>query len=64
MFSALETCPNENRYAEAVAPDLAVGERPGVNSAPSVFVNGTKLSAPSYEALSDAVNAALAKDGS
>ncbi len=61
---ALETCLNENRYAEAVASDLATGERLGVNSTPSVFVDGTKLSAPSYGALSDAINAALAEAGS
>ncbi len=58
--AALHTCIDEQRYADDVTSDLEMGQAIGVNSTPSLFVNGTKLEAANdYEAVKAAIDAAL-----
>ena len=56
----LRTCIDEQRYAAEVTSDLDMAQAVGVNSTPSLFVNGTKLEAANdYEAVKEAIDAAL-----
>ena len=56
----LRTCIDEQRYAAEVTSDLDMAQAVGVNSTPSLFVNGTKLeNANDYEAVKEAIDAAL-----
>ncbi len=64
----IETCLEERRHIDTVNADLALGRGLGVTSTPTVFVNDQMVetngrSDPSYEAISAAVNAALATAG-
>ncbi|CAN5762469.1 DsbA family protein [soil metagenome] len=56
----LRACTDERRYADAVTSDLDMAQAVGVNSTPSLFVNGTKLeNANDYAAVKEAIDAAL-----
>lgn len=55
----LKSCINGNDTRSLVDADRAVGIKAGVNSTPSVFVNGQKVANPTYENLSQAIDAAL-----
>lgn len=58
--AALRLCVDEKRYASDVESDLNMGTAIGVNSTPSLFVNGEKLTAANdYEAVKAAIDAAL-----
>ncbi len=57
----LSSCLSERRYSDAVSEDRAMGERLGVNSTPSVFVNGEKVASPSYGAIRTAIEQALSE---
>jgi protein-disulfide isomerase len=60
-------CFNENRYRSEIQADRAEGERLGGGpiGTPSIFVNGEQLTpgfVPSFEQISEAVEAALAQN--
>lgn len=59
--TTFDACLNENRYADAIAADLALGESRGVGSTPSFFLNG-QLIAGAYplETFNSAIAAAAA----
>jgi len=61
------TCFDEGKYAAKIADDLDEGNRRGVNSTPTFFVNQTEIQFPSFEALygklTEAIDAALATPG-
>ena len=50
---------NSGRYADKVRRDLEEGSRVGVNATPTLFLNGQRVSDPSYEGLKAAIDAAL-----
>lgn len=59
--TAFGACLDENRYADAIAADQALGTSRGVDSTPSFFLNN-KLMAGAYplETFNQAINVALA----
>ena len=58
--TALRTCVDEERYANEVASDLELGRAVGVNSTPSLFVDGTRLeNSNDYETVKKAIDTAL-----
>jgi len=61
-MDAFNVCFEENRYASRIQQDLVLGQSFGVSGTPSVFVNGTIVTpgfVPSYEAMVEAIEAAL-----
>ena len=54
------TCLDTDATAARVDADEAQAERAGVNSTPSVFVNGKKVESPTLEEISAAIDAASA----
>ena len=61
-MSVFKTCFDENRYRKQIEQDTADGVAIGVSGTPSVFVNGLQITPgyiPSYEELSQAIEAAL-----
>ena len=50
---------DSGKFADKVQRDLRDGQRIGVNSTPTLFVNGRRVSDNSYESLKTAVEAAL-----
>jgi protein-disulfide isomerase len=55
--ASLKTCIEERRYKDRVDSERDMGLGVGVNGTPSVFVNGKKLDAPSFESIKAAVEA-------
>lgn len=55
----LEKCVQGNRYSDEVAEHMAQAEELGVNSTPTFFVNGRKMSERSYEAFSRLIDEEL-----
>ena len=55
---ALRTCIDERRFAERVESERAMGAAAGVNSTPSVFVNGEKVERPDFNSINAAVQRA------
>ncbi len=51
----LSTCINEQQFADRVEAERAMGAAAGVNSTPSVFVNGERVERPTFEAIRTAV---------
>jgi protein-disulfide isomerase len=65
-LDAFNKCFQANTYKDAIESDIAAGKMKGVTGTPSVFVNGEQLTpgyVPSFEQISQAVDAALAKSG-
>lgn len=56
---ALRSCIDEERYAEQVQAERAMGVAAGVTGTPSIFVNGVKVDNFSYDNISAAINTAL-----
>lgn len=52
---------DSGKFSDKVRRDVFDGQRVGVNSTPSLFLNGRPLSDRSYEALKAAIEAALKK---
>jgi protein-disulfide isomerase len=50
---------DSGKFADKVQRDLADGQRVGVNSTPTIFVNGRRVGDNSYESLKAALDAAL-----
>lgn len=62
-MDAFNQCFQANKYKDDIESDLAAGRMKGVTGTPSVFVNGEHLTpgfVPSFEQISQAVDAALA----
>jgi protein-disulfide isomerase len=62
-MDAFNACFDENRYKNEIDQDYLAGQAAGVQGTPSVFVNGTLVTpgyVPSFEDLSQAIEAALA----
>ncbi len=55
----LRTCIDERRYADRVEAESRMGSAAGVNSTPSVYVNGEKVERPDFNSVSAAVQSAL-----
>jgi predicted DsbA family dithiol-disulfide isomerase len=55
----LETCVLGHRYSDEVAEQMGQAEELGVNSTPTFFVNGRKMSERSYEAFSRLIDEEL-----
>lgn len=57
----LNTCLSENRYADRIEADKAMGEAVGVQGTPSLFVNGqqVKITAKNYDEYYEQIKAAL-----
>jgi protein-disulfide isomerase len=54
------TCLDSGKYAKEVDADMQDGQRAGVNSTPSFFINGQPLSgAASFESFQELVDEAL-----
>jgi len=65
-MAAFNACFKENRYESEINADLEKGRSFQVSGTPSVFVNGRILTpgfVPSFEQISQAVDAALAEAG-
>lgn len=65
-MDAFNKCFQADSYHDEIASDLAAGRMKEVKGTPSVFVNGEHLTpgyVPSYEQISQAVEAALATQG-
>ena len=56
----VRTCIDEREFADRVEGERQMGAAAGVNSTPSVFVNGEKVDNPSFNAISAAVQSAQA----
>ena len=50
---------DSGKFAESVQRDLEDGMKLGINGTPTIFINGRRVSAKSYEDLKASVNAAL-----
>lgn len=59
-----DRCVRSGIKKDTILADYAAGEGAGVNSTPTYFINGTKTSANTLEAISAAVDAALAQASS
>jgi len=65
-MDSFNSCFQANKYREVIQEDLNEGRSRGVQGTPSVFVNGQQLAPgfiPSYDQISQAVEAALASGG-
>ena len=63
-IDSFNTCLDSNRYADAVAADLAAGSELGVTGTPAVFINGIFLSgAQPFEEFSKIIDAELSRNG-
>ena len=65
-MDSFNSCFEANKYKAQIDEDLAAGNRAGVTGTPSLFVNGQQLTPgfiPSFEDISQAVEAALAASG-
>jgi protein-disulfide isomerase len=63
-MNEFRACFDANQYKAQIQQDYQQGEALGVHSTPTVFVNGTEVTPgyiPSYQDLSKAIDAALAK---
>jgi protein-disulfide isomerase len=58
---AFNACLDSGKYRDAVERSTAEGRSLGVNSTPSLFLNGTKIEWQGWEALKQAIDAALAQ---
>lgn len=54
-----DTALDSGKFADKVQRDILDGQRAGVNSTPSFFVNGVRVGDRTYEALKAAIDAAL-----
>jgi protein-disulfide isomerase len=66
-MDAFNTCFQANTFKDEIETDLAAGRMKGVTGTPSVFVNGEILTPgfiPSFDEMSQAIDAALAGSGS
>lgn len=58
-----QSCFDENRFEDQIQEDFIAGQQAGVQGTPSVFVNGQQVApgfVPSYQQMSEAIEAALA----
>jgi len=65
-MNKFNSCFQANTYKESIESDLAAGRMKGVTGTPSIFVNGEHLTpgfVPSFDEISQAVDAALAASG-
>jgi protein-disulfide isomerase len=65
-MTAFNSCFSANKYSADIEADLQLGTAAGVNSTPTVIINGTKpfpTTIPTYEELKTAIDAALASGG-
>jgi len=65
-MKAFNSCFQADTYRDEIESDLAAGRMKGVQGTPSVFVNGEILTpgyVPSFDEISQAVDAALAESG-
>jgi protein-disulfide isomerase len=65
-MNAFNSCFQADTYRDEIDADLAAGRMKDVTGTPSVFVNGEHLTpgyVPSFEQISQAVDAALARSG-
>jgi len=59
---AFNQCLDSGKFAEAIRADMAQGEKLGVNSTPSIFVNGRALvGAQPFEAFKAIIDEELAR---
>ena len=60
--TAFNQCLDSGKFAEAIRADMAQGEKLGVNSTPSIFVNGRALvGAQPFEAFKAIIDEELAR---
>jgi protein-disulfide isomerase len=59
-MGAFQKCFNSNQFKGDIEADLALGQQYGVNSTPSVFVNGVMVESPDPTLIQQAIEAALA----
>jgi protein-disulfide isomerase len=59
-MTAFKKCFNSNQFKSDIQADLAKGTQLGVNSTPSVFVNGALVDSPDPTSIQQAIEAALA----
>jgi len=65
-MGSFDSCFEANKYKAQIDEDLEEGKRVGVTGTPSLFVNGQQLTPgfiPSYDEISQAVEAVLAASG-
>jgi len=65
--NAFNACLDSGRYQDSIEKDYSDGRQMGVSGTPAVFVNGVQLSpgfVPSFDVISQAVEAALSGGGS
>jgi protein-disulfide isomerase len=65
-MQAFNACFDENRYQDEIEADLASGQSVGVTGTPAVVLNGQIVTpgfVPSFDQISEAVQAALAAPG-
>ena len=63
-IDSFNTCLDTDRYADAVAADLAAGSQLGVTGTPAVFINGIFLSgAQPFEEFAKIIDAELSRNG-
>ena len=66
-MGAFRQCFNENRFEDQINADLEQGIQAGVQGTPTVFVNGERVGdpgfVPTYEQISQAIEAGLAAGG-
>ena len=55
----LRTCIDERQFADRVEAESRMGSAAGVNSTPSVYVNGTKVERADFNSVNAAVQSAL-----
>ena len=60
--AAFDACLDGGQHRDAVARSAAEGSSLGVNSTPSIFVNGTKIEWAGWDKLKQAIDAELAKE--
>lgn len=58
--AAFDSCLDDGKYRGKVESDLRLGERLGVNSTPSLFLNGRKVEPASYDELARIIESAIA----
>jgi protein-disulfide isomerase len=57
---AFDSCLDSGKYRGKVEEDLHLGERLGVNSTPSLFLEGRRIQAASYSELKQLIESAIA----
>jgi protein-disulfide isomerase len=65
-MTSFDKCFSTNKYSADIEVDYQMGIAAGVNSTPSVFVNGTEITPgfrPTYDQLKSAIDTALASGG-